>query len=75
MNFREWGAPLFLTQEFIKTQVFEKLYQNPKNWIFILKDFEFLDIFIESKWGYSAIYIYVLKLMESKVKEDINKYV
>ena len=42
----------------------------------IPKDFEFLDIFIESKWGYFVIYIYVLKLMESKVKEDINfKYV
>ena len=29
-----------------------------------------MDIFIEFKWGYSLIYIYVLKLMESKVKEE-----
>ena len=49
-----------------------KLVLKPKSWILIPKDFEFLDIFIESKWGYSPIYIYVLKLMESKVKEDIN---
>ena len=33
-------------------------------------DFDFSDIFIEFKWGYSLIYIYVLKLMESTVKGD-----
>ena len=30
---------------------FQKFILDPKNWTLILKDFEFLDIFIESKWG------------------------
>ena len=48
-NFREWVAPLSSTHKFAKMRVFEKIELKPKSWILILKGFEFLDIFIESK--------------------------
>ena len=63
---------VILNEKSFKNVGFGKFELESKLWLFILKDFDFLDIFIESKWGVILIYIYVLKLMESKINEDIN---
>ena len=60
--------PFIFNAKVYKNASFWKIILKPKSCILIPRDFEFLDIFIESKWGYSIIYIYVLKLIESKVK-------
>ena len=64
--------PFIFNPQVYKNASFQRIVLKPKSWILISKDFEFLDIFIQSKWGYSLIYIYVLKLIENKVKEDID---
>ena len=64
--------PFVFNPKVFKNISFQKIVLKPKSWILILKDFDLFDIFIESKWGYSFIYIYVLKLTESKIKEDIE---
>ena len=46
-----------------KNASFRRIELKPKSWILIPMDFEFMDIFIESKWEYFLIYIYVLKLL------------
>ena len=50
---------------------FQKFVLESKSWNLILKEFDLSNIFIRFKWGYFFIYIYVLMLMESKVKGDI----
>ena len=44
-------TPSFSTFMFIKNASFRRIALKPKSWILSPKDFEFLDIFIESKWG------------------------
>ena len=43
-----------------------------KSWILIINNFDFFDIFIVLKWEAFPYLIYVLKLIESKFKGDIN---
>ena len=55
-----------------KMQVFEKLYLNPKVGFWFLRILNFLIFLSNPNERYSLIYI--LKLMESKIKEDIKEY-
>ena len=56
---------LVFNSKVYKNKSFREIVLKPKNSILILKDFDLFDIFIESKGGYSLIYIYILKLMET----------
>ena len=73
MNFRKSWILSFLARKFKKIRVFRKFVLESKSWVLIPKEFDFSNIFIGFKWGYFLIYIYVLKLMESKVKGNIYK--
>ena len=43
--------PFVFEPQVYKNVSFRRIVLKPKSWILIPKDFEFLDIFIESKWG------------------------
>ena len=53
-------------------QVFGSLYKNPKVGFWFLRNLIFSIFLLDSNGGYSLMYIYVLKLIESKINEDIN---
>ena len=45
------GNSFIFKPQVYKNASFQRIVPKSKSWILILKDFEFLDIFIESKWG------------------------